>query len=191
MAGTTPRKKKGKDAAALIAGRKPAERTVSLCMRADLRSEMVDLNRELFEAQRARADNGSLSSGTRVRELAEELEALHQQMLDATLDFKVRGMSRRKWRELALAHPARDDVLSDQAWGVNEDTFFQVAIRQCCYEPELPDDTWAQLLDEDEGLTEAEWEALRDAVVAVNRTDVDVPFSRAASRILAADSETN
>lgn len=180
MAGTAPRKKK-QDAAALIAGRRKAERSVPICMRADLRREMGLLSRELTEAEEARRVSGSLASGSRSRELAEALERLHEQMLEATVEFHLRAMKRRDWRALAVAHPPRDDTPMDLMYGVNEDTFFDAAIRQSCFDPELEPEVWDELLTE---CSDAEWGALRDAVRMLNTEDWDIPFSRIASRVL-------
>jgi hypothetical protein len=186
MAGTAPKKAR-KDAKALIAARRPAERSVDICMRADLRRRMGELSRELTEAEGVRAASGSLASGTRSRDLAEQLDALHAEMIEATVTFAFRAMPRREWRALGVAHPPRDDNRTDAMFGVNEDSFFGAAIRQSCVSPELDDETWQSFLDD---VADVEWMALRDAVRMVNQEDVDVPFSRAASRILQA-SETN
>jgi hypothetical protein len=156
-------------------------------MRPDLRAELEPLSRELSEAQSARASGGSLASGTRERELAEQMEALHQEMVDATVTFTFQAMKRKQWRALGVAHPPRDDNQIDAVYGVNEDTFFEAAIPASCVSPELDEATWAELLEE---CSDAEWGALRDAVSLLNRQDVEVPFSRAALQILRDSSDS-
>ena len=183
MGAPSPKKAK-KDAAALIAARKKASRSVLICMRSDLRAEVQALSSQLIDAEDARQASGSLASGTITRALAEQIDALQNEMQEATVRFVVQAMPRREWRALALANPPRDGI---NTVGVNEEVFFDTAIRYCCVEPELPTEAWDELLTE---CSEAEWVALRDAVRLVNERDLDVPFSKTASRILQA-SETS
>ena len=79
-------------------------------------------------------------------------------------------------------HPPREDNQTDRALGLNQDTFFDAAIRACAVEPALDKADWDAL---DEVLSDAQWNTLANAAWAVNARDVDVPFSQRASRILA------
>jgi hypothetical protein len=161
---------------------RPAERTVEVCFRADLRARLQELARQLQEAERERDAGNSLDAGGRSADLAQELEALRDQMVASTVEFRLRRLPRERWRDLVLEHPPGEDGGLAE---VNADTFFPALIRECCYEPELDDDDWEWLLGPDQ-LSDAEYQALSNAAWAVNARDVEVPFSRTASRILQA-----
>ena len=174
----------GKDVKALIRQAKLPERTVQVCLRADLVAEMEQAERELAEAQRE--ISGSLAAGSRVREIAERIEALRRDMLDHTVEFRLRAMPRPVWTAFLAEHPPRKtesgEVDERDKWiGVNTDTFFPALVRRSVVEPELDDDDWDAL---DQSLTSRQFDDLSDAAWSLNRREVDIPFSRAASRIL-------
>lgn len=170
------------DPAELIDGLQRPERTVQICMRGDLSAAHEDLIRELAEAQQVHT--GSLAGNPRARELAEEIAALEARMRESTIEFRLQALPRRDWAAMVAAHPPRrgDDglVLPSDAQGINADSFVEAIVHACVFEPKLTPEQWAKL---DAGLTEAQYAMLSDAAWAVNRKDVDVPFSRAASRI--------
>lgn len=172
----------------LIARHKRAERSVGVCMSADLREEMSQLARQLSKVEEERRASGSLASGSKSRELAERLAELSSEMEESTVWFRLRAMTKREWRALKVANPPRAEVESDVLYGGNEDALFEAAIPKSCVEPELSAEEWKELLDD---LSAAEWGALRDAVVMLNDTDVDVPFSRTALAILQRSDDTS
>lgn len=168
----------------LKAARLP-ERTVDICLRGDLQAEWEDLHRQLAEAEaKASADKRLNSASKRdVKALAARIEAVEEEMRAETLVFRLRALSKRAWGELLKAHPPRRNNDEDAVLGFNPDTFFASSIRACTYSPDdLDDELWRELLDE--RLTEYQFAALQNAVMALNVRKVDVPNSRAASRIL-------
>lgn len=170
---------------ALKAARLP-ERVVSVCLNLDLQDEFEDAERELQEAIQRPRD--SLAAGGVPTELAERVKALEDQMRDASHDFRLRAHPRPAWKKLLAVHPPRKDPETgdlddrDKYIGVNTESFFAALIRASVVEPELDDDDWTLLLEEK--LTDRQFDLLSDAAWALNRRDVDVPFSRAASRTL-------
>lgn len=179
MAGTAPKKKA--DVKSILASAKLAERSVELCLRGDLVAQMQELQRQLIEAEQQEKATGSLDGG-QARVLAEQVEALHEEMLDHSIDVRFRALPRRKWTALVAAHPPREDNDVDRAMGLNQETFFDAAIRACAAEPTFDEADWESL---DGVLSDAQWNTLANAAWAVNARDVDVPFSQRASRILA------
>ena len=174
-----------KDIKALIREARLPERTVQVCLHADLVAEMEQAERELADAQRSIGD--SLAAGSRVREIAERIEALRQQMLDHTVEFRLRAMPRPQWVAFVAGHPPRktdkgDIDERDRYVGVNTETFFPDLIRRSVVSPELDDEDWRILLDE--RLTSRQFDQLADAAWALNRREVDIPFSLAASRVI-------
>jgi hypothetical protein len=173
-----------KDVEALIRGAKLPERSVAVCMRPDLVAEHERLNRELDKS--ANRPRTSLADGGETNRLAEQIRALEADMEESTVEFKMRAMPRPTWKAFVAAHPPRkngDEVDERDAYvGLNAETFFPAIIRRCTISPELPDDVWTLLLDEK--LTDRQFDNLANAAWALNRGEVDVPFSRAASRVL-------
>ena len=172
-----------KDVKALIQDARLPETTVEVCLQADLQAEFESLQRQLEEARRRPTDS---LAGNGSRDIAERIEALRCQMADSIIEFRIRAMPRKQWRDLVAAHQPRkdgDDVHEqDRFLGVNTETFFDALIRASVVDPELDDDDWTLLLEEK--LTDRQFDAIADAAWGLNRRDVDVPFSPAASKIL-------
>lgn len=178
-------KRRRKDAKSVIgAGRLP-ERSIDLCLRGDLVSQLQELERELAVAAEEEKVNGSLDSAA-TRPIAEKMQALRVEMQEHTLTLKLHALPRRKWTALMAAHPPREDDKVDAVTGLNRDTFYDAMVRACVVEPVLDEDDWSGL---DEKLSDGQWQALTNAAWAVNARDFDVPFLRRASQILA-NSET-
>jgi hypothetical protein len=176
----------GLSAEDIIRGGSLPTKSVTVCLHADLQAEYEDLERSLQEELTKPRD--SLAAGGSAAAISERLQILEQQMRDHTVAFRFRALSRPKWKALLASHPPRkaeDGGLDerDKYIGVNTETFFEAMIRACCTAPDLPEDVWRLLLDE--RLTARQFDDLSNAAWALNRSDVDVPFSRAASRILA------
>jgi hypothetical protein len=168
------------DVQALLSQARRPERTVPLCLRGDLQAEVEDLERQLRQAELAVADK--LSDGAEAHTLAERIEAIREEMKDSTVVFRLRALPRKAYSDLVSAHPADGDDEVDQAFGFGASTFFPALIQASAVEPELEPEQWDSLLDDT--LTSRQFDELVDAVLALNRRPVDVPFSHAASRIL-------
>lgn len=173
---------------ALLAAAKLPERLVDLCLRADMQAEYEDLERQLGEASTSKVLDPRLNSGGEERRIAQQIEAMQHEMREFTLTLRLRAVNRRRWDELNKEHPPRTEgpeAEEDKVLGYNSDTFFDAAIRECTVEPtDLDDADWAALLNEK--TTAHQYRRLVDAVLALNVRKVDVPNSRAASRILRA-----
>jgi hypothetical protein len=169
------------DIKAALAAAKLPECSVPLCLRGDLVAEFEALERKLQGLEQP-AGGASLAGVPQRRELAEQLEALRQEMTDASVEFRLRALPRRRWSELMLKHPPLDGNDGDRAMGINEQSFFEAMVGECLVDPQLTADELSHLLDE--VLTSAQYDQISMAAWRLNRRDVDVPFSRAASRIL-------
>lgn len=155
------------------------ENTVSICLRGDLVAEFERLDRLRAEQERVVTDS---LAGSGVRQIAEQMEALRTEMAGHVMVFRLRALTRPRWRDLMLRHPPRDGHKVDTFLGVNEDTFFASLLRECTIEPTLDDDDWTMLLTE--RFTDQQWDTLTTAAWNLNRKGVDVPFSLAASLLL-------
>jgi hypothetical protein len=166
----------------LLAGARLPERTVPICLRGDLVAEFETLDRQL-EALTGREADSLEGNGSDA--LAERIEALRQQMRDASYTFRLRALARHEFRQLFTDHPPRRDPDTqefnprDVNVGVNMDTFFDALIQACTVDPQLTDDQWVELLGAK--LTDRQHGTLADAAWYLNRGEVNVPFSQAAS----------
>lgn len=168
----------------IIRGGSRPTTTVPVCMHADLTAEHEELERQLQAALTKPRD--SLAAGGNATEISERIKALEEQMREHTVVFKFQALRRPDFKKLIAEHPPRrepDGTLNerDKHLLFNVDTIFAALIRACCIEPDLSDEVWALLLDEK--LTDRQFDQLSDAAWYLNRGEVDVPLSRAASRL--------
>ncbi len=171
-----------KNFAALLAEAKLPETTIVLCLRGDLAADHEAADRELEEAEKTNVDS---LAGSGIGDLVDRIRALESEMREHSYEFRLRALPRTQWRELCSAHPPRrgDDneiVDSDKFMGVNVETFYDAIVRACVVDPELDDASFKTLIDT---LTDRQFDQLFEAAWGINRRDVDVPFSRAASRM--------
>lgn len=171
------------DFATLLKGARLPERSVPVCLRGDLAADHEAAERDLEQAQQA---TGNSLEGAGVGALVERIEALQAEMREHTYDFRVRAIPRPDFRALLAAHPPRRDETTgeldadDVNLGFDQTTFQDALIRACTVDPVLDDAGWQELLGEK--LTDRQYLDLSNAAWFVNRGEVDVPFSRAASR---------
>jgi hypothetical protein len=165
------------------------QREVPICLRGDLVSEIERLDQELAAILRdedAARESGaaSLATGGKGREVAEQIEALQAKMQGSTITLVLRALPRARFRALIDEHPPRKDeeggVLPADLAGINSATFYDALARECLASPELTDAQWRRLLSK---LSDRQWQKLADTAWEVNRSEVDVPFSFAASRL--------
>jgi hypothetical protein len=164
----------------MLAGAKLAEKSVPICLRGDLVADHEAAERELEVAQKKPADS---LDGNGVGALVDRIEALEAEMREHTYDFRLRAMPKPDFRAVVAAYPPRrgddgDIVDQDRYVMANYDELLPALVRACTVDPELDTDGWAEL---DAKLTDRQWGDLADAAWFVNRGEVDVPFSRAAS----------
>jgi hypothetical protein len=163
------------------------EKCMPVCLRGDLAADLADLERRLEEAEEQQDSANSLDGGAAAAEFAEQIQALRAEMKEHTYSFRVRALSRRAYRALVAAHPPRkvtdpdgaEKVNEEDSLGFNVETFFDDLLRAAIVDPVLDDATWQSLLDR---LTDRQFEELAMAAWLLNRQEVDIPFSRAASR---------
>lgn len=160
--------------AALEAAKRP-ERVVRLCLRGDLKTEYDELREQLRAAEEKPTD--SLNGNRDARELRGQIEAVREQMREASHPFKLRGLSKPEWRSLVAAHPPREGHDGDDVLGYNPVTFFDALIR-ACLTPKVTDAQWIKLQDT---LTSGQYDELAGAAIAVSQQPVNVPKSLPAS----------
>ncbi|MEU8371223.1 hypothetical protein [Micromonospora tulbaghiae] len=167
----------------LLAGAKLPERTVPICLRGDLTAEFEELEQQLDDALRVPA---SSLEGDGSAAIAERIEALRAQMQAHTYRFRLRAMPHPAWRAFCAEHPPREDDEGkvderDRLIGVNTETFYEALVRRSVVDPQLDDAEWQTLLGG--ALTDRQFTELAETAWALNRREVDIPFSPAASRM--------
>lgn len=172
------------DLKSMLAGAHLPERTVPVCLRGDLAAEFEELERKLEQATDTPSDS---LAGNGTGDILDRMEALRERMREATVTFRLRALSKPRWRALLAAHPPRrgDDgepLAEDVTIGVNRETFFDAIIRACLVDPEVDDEAWDMMAGENGRLTDRQLSTLTDAAWEVNRGEVSVPFSRVESR---------
>lgn len=162
---------------AILTGARLPEDTVAVCTRLDLVAQWRQLGQELAATRlQAAADPRLAGDGT--GDLLQRMEALREQVEAATVTFRLRALSRKRWLDLVERHPARPAEEEDVRMGVNRDTFLPALIRASTVSPELTDETWTALLDPDgELLTTQQWRQLWRACWNLNMQQADLPFS--------------
>lgn len=170
----------------VLAAAKLPEDTVSLCLRGDMQVAFEAAEDELQQAQRGGSD--SLAGNPAAVQAARRLERLRMDMAEYTLTVRLRALPRLEFRALVDKHPPRrkpDGSLDerDKYVQVNLEAMGPALIRACAVEPaDFDDADWARLLDE--VLTDRQYDELFEACWTLNRREVSIPFSHAASRIL-------
>lgn len=163
------------------------ERTVEICFRGDLVADHQALERELEKAEKQPATS---LAGNGAAEIAEQLRALEAEMQASMWEFRLRALPAPKFRAFKAEHPIRiedgEPNKQDAVFGFDTDKGFEPLTRMCLVDPEVDDDTWQQLMDT---LTEQQFEELAAAAWYLNRGEVDIPFSSAASKLIQASAD--
>jgi hypothetical protein len=167
----------------MLAAAKLPEHVEPTCLRGDLAAEHEALNAEL---ERLELDAVDSLAGNGGAELAEQIRALEEQMRESTYPVRLRALSMPDFRAFLAEFPPRMDAegkISDEIDGLyrfNTETGFTELVRRSIIDPELDDAEFADLMGK---LTDNQFITLAIAANNLNRRDIDVPKSRAASRL--------
>lgn len=189
----------------LLKGAKLPEASHPVCLRADLTAEFEAAERELELLRKQPRQTDSLA-GSPAGALVRRIEELQQEMTSATYTFRLRALPKSKWRALVAAYPPRKDdkgdpVAEDAQIGVNREEFLDALIKVSVIDPAMSASQWRVFLEghseeekkelreagkedeirEDGTLTDRQYSDLCDEAWFLNRGEVSVPFSRAAS----------
>lgn len=173
---------------AKLAKAKLPERTVDLCLNGDLVAAHEQAERELEQAEKKPTDS---LAGNGASKIIERIEALEAEMAEATQTFVLRALPHRRsarddrptHNELKKAHPPRREngeiIEADAGYGYNVETFNEALIKLCVIDPDLDESDWDELLSV---ISEGQYSMLVVACLLLNRNDISVPFSQAASK---------
>lgn len=165
------------DVLALITGAQLPRRTVPLCLRGDLVSEVDELEEQLSREKPA----DRLTGNAEGRRIATRIEELRAEMQSSTVNFRLQALPRRGFQKFAAEHAPREGNAEDKALGINTETYFVDLVRACLVEPELDDEQFETFIDR---LAIASWRKLTEAATDLNLEAPTIPFSQAASLYL-------
>lgn len=158
------------------------EEHVELCLRPDLENAFQVAEEKLYEAQaKPRAKAKLNEKPLHLKELAEDVARIENEMRDASVWFRFKAISADRFHALKDNHPPRPDDVGDTYAGYNRDAVLTELTRMSLYEPEFDDASWAELM---RVISPGQLDALRDAANRVNRGVVEAPKSERASQIL-------
>ncbi len=155
---------------------KAREKTVHICLAGDLAGEAERLSDELARVSEdwQPADMTEVHPG---RKIAADLKAVQEQVKAAQEPFTFRYIGDRAYSDLLAAHPSeKDEELFDEA------TFKPALIAASCVQPKM---TGEQVKELFEVVNEGEIGKLFTAAWEVHHASDIVPFSLAASALLA------
>ena len=156
---------------------KPRERTVMVCIRGDLAGEAERLAEEISKVSED-WEPSDLTEVHPARELAAQLKAVREQARAAEVPFTLRYIGDKAYSDLLAAHPGEND---NELF--NSVTFPRALIAASCVDPVMSEDQAAELF---ETLNQGEIKKLFDAAWDVHNSSDLIPFSLAASALLAA-----
>lgn len=161
----------------ILAEATPRERTVKVCIRGDLAGRMEELQDALAQTSTDWEPSG-LHDVHPGRALAEEMKTLREQIRAAERPFTLRYIGDKAYSDLMAAHPGTND-----SEAFNSETFPRALIAASCVEPVMSEEQAAQLFEK---INEGEIKKLFDAAWDVHNSSDMIPFSLAASALLAA-----
>lgn len=186
------------DFATLLGEDTRPEKLVPLCLRGNLQAEW-DRLKELYDAGPTADDKAMMVDRAAKRRVAEQLAEVEAKMRAGTVQFRLRALPRRRtpdtpkdqtvWQELVEKHPPRLDAKGkvdqrDAGAGVHMQPLLEELVPLSVVEPVMSAEQWQQL---DAKLSDGQWQQLAMAAWLLNRSEVDVPFSRAASMMRSFD----
>lgn len=160
----------------ILAQATPRERTVSVCIRGDLAGKADQLAAELAKVNEEwePADLTDVHPG---RKVAAELKAVREQIKAAEVEFVLRYIGDKAYSDLLAAHPSDND---NELFNAD---FVKALIAASCVDPVMTEQQVAELFEK---LNQGEIKRLFDAAWDVHNSSEIVPFSLAASALLAA-----
>lgn len=153
------------------------ERIYELCIRADLRGQWEQAEKDLAAAEADTRD--SLAGiGAAGKAAAKRVRELETQMAEQTIPITLRALTHKALSDLQAAHPPREDKNETV---FNTETFGVALLAASAVDPAMSEEKAGQLIDR---LTHGQWDDLFNTMWSLNRGSVDVPKSRRASAAL-------
>lgn len=144
----------------VLAGIRPVEQTVRVCLRGDLSAQIEELRGRW---QDAASDNITGMAGPDAAVLYDQIALLEQESAESEQEFLLRAMGATAWRRLVAEHPPDGDDVD--AWRWDLETFPPAALAASCVDPPMTVDQATTLADM---LSNGQWGKLWGACLTVN-----------------------
>lgn len=173
---------------------KRPETRVSFCLDGNLKAAHEAAEAE-FNAARSRS-LADTRLNSPVKDLAQKVHGIEEEMKSSTVEFVVRGMKRADWNDLVANHAPREGNALDKSYGFNVEALMTVAIPKGIAGVEnqagesLDFDAakeWDALADD---MTDSQYEDFVLATLRVNKGRNEVPFSLSAFRMIQDSDQT-
>lgn len=169
----------------LLRGAELPEDSVQLCLKGSLRRRYEDLEREMATAASVASNLGERAPATVI---ADQLLLLREEMRPWTPTFLLRALPPKPWREyLALMPGDPKNDAERGTWDERYHAWVCEMVALTCYDPVMT----AEQVDELHGkVSGGQWKDLTNAVYALNAERQNVPFSAAASAMIASTAQS-
>ncbi|MFR9796635.1 hypothetical protein ACL02U_12125 [Streptomyces sp. MS06] len=154
---------------------RPREHTVRICLAGDVAAEVERLEAQLAAVSEWKPN--SIAEQHPGVELAKKISAAREKMREAEIEFTFRALGAKAWSDLVAQHPSEAE---DQAW--DADTLAPALVAASSVDPVMSQEQVDELFEQ---LNNGQRDELIGAAWSVNGEATSVPFSLAASAILA------
>lgn len=161
----------------ILAQATPRERTVKVCIAGELAGQVEALEAELAQVSEDWQPS-DLSEAHPGRKISEEIAQLREKMRAAEVPFLLRYIGDEAYSDLLAAHPS-----ANPQEAFDSQTFPRALIAASCVDPVM---TEKQVIDLFKVINQGQIKDLFDAAWDVHNSSSVVPFSLAASALLAA-----
>lgn len=161
----------------VLAQVQPRTEMVRVCLRGDLIAAHQRADHELQQLLVGRGHDADTVAA------AEAVQAIEQQMRDATVEFVFQHLGRTAWTDLLAEHPPTDEQkAANPRLDNNPETFPYAAMAASCIAPENA--TADSFRDLEERITAESWDQMWAATLVANLGGRDPGESGAASAVL-------
>jgi len=188
--------KKPRSASEKLAAAQRAQDSMMIHLPGPLRAEWKQVKEEYDRKKASQTAAQMLNPDTGLKRLAAQLADLEERMAENSIEVTVQALRRERtpttpeteltWRELCDKHPPRKGKdgkpVPEDSPGVNMATFPEPLIRASILGPDLSVEEWDLLLRE--YMTDRQYDSLFELCWRLNKGNIDIPFSFAASKTL-------
>lgn len=157
------------DIGALLDAAAPREIPVRMCLAGDLAGEVERLQQELALAGEDWVP-GSIADVDPRLDLVRQIEEARAGMVAASVEFRLRAMGSRAYRNLIARHPA---LPGQKGQPYDAATFLPELVALCCVEPAMTVEQVGQLLDI---VNDGQAQQLFTTALVVNEEASPLPF---------------
>lgn len=167
----------------LLAEATPQEEALPLCLRGDLRAQWEELDRDFAAASRQAV---SLGEPSPAKVIAQRMQELRGEIEAATVQFRLRAVPPRQWSAFRDTRPLKGDDQSDEDWENVWHGWICQVVALSCVDPVMTPEQADRLSAK---LSNRQWVDLTNTAWRLNEERERVPFSAAASVLIAIDGE--